>query len=207
MTSTTAHQQDRRRADKQEQRSRGTRLRLMEATVECLVEHGWSGTTTTVVAERAGVSRGAQLHHYPTRAELVISAVEHLAAQRIAEIMRAAAELPSRMRRIEAVLAMLARLYTGPLFAAALELWVAARTDPELLAVVAPLEARFGREAHRLTVELLGADETRPGERELVQCTLDFVRGLGLAGVLSDDDARHEHLLQAWAVTLRRGLG
>lgn len=207
MTSAVTPRRQRRRGDKQEQRSRSTRQRLMQATVECLVEHGWAGTTTTGVAERAGVSRGAQLHHYPTRSELIISAVEHLAVQRVAEIRQAAAELPADERRIEPVLAMLARLYTGPLFAAALELWVAARTDPELLAVVAPLEARFGREAHRLTVELLGADETRPGERELVQCTLDFMRGLGLAGVLSDDDARREHLLQTWAATLQRGLG
>lgn len=215
MTSTTAPQQNPRRADKQgdrradkqAERSRGTRLRLMQATVECLVEHGWSGTTTSGVAERAGVSRGAQLHHYPTRSELVISAVEHLAVQRVVEIRRAAAELPAGERRIEAVLAMLARLYTGPLFAAALELWVAARTDPELLAVVGPLEARFGSEAHQLTVELLGADESRPDERELVQCTLDFIRGLGLAGVLYDDGPRREHLLQAWAATLHQGLG
>ena len=60
-----------RAATPQQERSRATQARLLEATVECLVEHGWSGTTTTVVAERAGVSRGAQLHHYPTRAALV----------------------------------------------------------------------------------------------------------------------------------------
>ena len=59
----------------QQERSRATQARLLEATVECLVERGWSGTTTTVVAAMAGVSRGAQLHHYPTKASLVMAAV------------------------------------------------------------------------------------------------------------------------------------
>ena len=58
------------------------RLRLMEATVECLVELGWSGTSTTVVSQRAGVSRGAQLHHFPSKQALVVGAVEHLTERR-----------------------------------------------------------------------------------------------------------------------------
>jgi AcrR family transcriptional regulator len=62
----------------QQERSRVTQQRLLTATIDCLVEYGWSGATTTVIAERAGVSRGAQLHHYPTRAALVMAAVEHL---------------------------------------------------------------------------------------------------------------------------------
>jgi hypothetical protein len=97
---------------------------------------------------------------------------------------------------------MLSRLYTGPLFKAALELWVAARTDPELHAVVVPLEVQFGREAHRLTVELLHADESRPGVREAVQATLDLIRGLGLADMLTDDAQRRGAVLAAWAETL-----
>ena len=85
---------------------------------------------------------------------------------------------------------MLGDHFASPVFTAALELWVAARTDPALLAAVAPLEQRVGRETHRLTVELLGADESRPGVRELVQATLDLVRGLGLANTITDDARR-----------------
>jgi AcrR family transcriptional regulator len=187
---------------KEQERSRLTRQRLMEACVECLVEYGWAGTTTTVVAERAGVSRGAQLHHYPTRAELVVAAVEHVGRVRAAEIVESAGELPSGSRRTEVVLGLLADFYGGPLFAAALELWVAARTDAQLRAVVAPLEAQLGREAHKVAVELLGADEGRPGVRELIQATLDLLRGLGLAGVLTDDRERRRRILRRWARAL-----
>lgn len=190
----------------QEERTRAMRARLLEATVECLVERGFSGTSTTLVSERAGVSRGAQLHHFPTKNALVVAAVEHLTEARGAELAAAAERLPSGERRTRAVLQMLGDHFTSKVFTAALELWVAARTDTALLEAVAPLEQRVGREVHRLTVELLGADESRPGVRELVQATLDLVRGLGLADTITDDAKRRDRILDQWAEVLDKEL-
>jgi AcrR family transcriptional regulator len=187
---------------RQADRSAATRGRLLDAAVVCLVEHGWAGTTTTVVAERAGVSRGAQLHHYPTRADLVLAAVDHLATQRAEVVRREVAALPAGRDRTYRVLELLADFSTGPLYVAALEVWVAARTDDVLRAALVPLEARLGRELHRVTVELLGADESRPRVREIVQATLDLVRGLGVANLLTDDSARRTRVLRIWADTL-----
>ena len=186
----------------QEQRTRAMRQRLLEATVDCLVEHGWSGTTTTLVSRRAGVSRGAQLHHFPTKNDLVVAAVEHLSELRGEELRRAARDLPSGKRRTRAVLEMFADHFTGPVFTAALELWVAARTDEALHLAVVPLEQRVGREAHRIAIDALGVDEREPRVRELVQATLDLVRGLGLANTITDDAARRKKILKAWAHTL-----
>jgi AcrR family transcriptional regulator len=177
------------------------RHRLLAATVELLVERGWSGTTTTSVSQRAGVSRGAQLHHFPTKNDLVLAAVAHLSDLRGRELAAAARRLPRGPRRTRAVLGMLAEHFTSPVFTAALELWVAARTDDHLLAALAPLEQRIGRDIHRRTVELLGVDETAPGIRELVQATLDLVRGLGLANTISDDAVRRDRILDQWAQT------
>lgn len=182
------------------------RARLLEATVECLVERGFGGTSTTLVSERAGVSRGAQLHHFPTKNDLVVAAVEHLTEVRATELAAAAANLPAGKRRARAVLRMLGDHFSSPVFTAALELWVAARTDEALLAAVAPLEQRVGRETHRMTVELLGADESVPGVRELVQATLDLVRGLGLADTITDDARRRRRILDRWADTLDAAL-
>src|SRR5687768_4533694 len=123
----------------QGERTRAMRLRLLEATVECLVELGWAGTTTTVVSERAGVSRGAQLHHFPSKQDLVVAAVEHLSQRRRDDMVAAAADLPEQ-DRTRAVLDVLAAQFVSPVFFAALELWVAARTDAELRAAVGPLE-------------------------------------------------------------------
>jgi AcrR family transcriptional regulator len=186
----------------QEERTRAMRARLLEATVELLVERGFAGTSTTLVSERAGVSRGAQLHHFPTKNALVLAAVEHVAEVRRSELVSIAEALPAGKARTREVVRKLGDHFAGPVFTAALELWVAARTDETLLAAVAPLEQRVGRETHRLTVELLGADETRRGVRELVQATLDLVRGLGLAGTISDDARRRTRILDQWARTL-----
>lgn len=191
----------------QEERTRAMRARLLEATVECLVERGYAGTSTTLVSNRAGVSRGAQLHHFPSKADLVVAAVEHLSEVRAEELQKAAEKLPRGRQRTRAVLQMLADHFTSPVFVAALELWVAARTDDQLLTAVAPLEQRIGRETHRVTVELLGADESQPGVRELVQATLDLVRGLGLADTITDDRRRRTRILDRWAEVLDAELG
>lgn len=186
----------------QADRSRAMRQRLLEATLEVLIERGFSGTSTTLVSERAGVSRGAQLHHFPTKNDLVVAAVEHLTELRGAELADAVARLPRGAGRTRAVVRMLGDHFSSPVFTAALELWVAARTDEALLAAVAPLEQRIGRETHRLTVEALGVDESRPGARELVQATLDLVRGLGLADTITDDARRRNRILDEWSRTL-----
>ena len=177
------------------------RARLLEATVECLVDVGFGRTSTTLVSERAGVSRGAQLHHFPTKNDLVVAAVAHVTDQRTAELAAAAAAVPSEHRTRD-VLRMLGDHVASPVFTAALELWTAARTDPALHAAVQPLERRVGRETHKMTVELLRVDESRPGVRELVQATLDLVRGLGLAATVTDDARRRNRILDQWAVTL-----
>lgn len=177
------------------------RLRLMEATVSCLVELGWAGTSTTVVSQRAGVSRGAQLHHFPSKQDLVVAAVEHLTERRRDDLSAAVAELPEQ-GRTRAVLDVLAAQFVSPVFFAALELWVAARTDEDLHAAVAPLERRVGRETHAYAVDLLRIDESRGSNRRLVQATLDLMRGLGLAASLSDDTARRTAILDTWAITL-----
>jgi AcrR family transcriptional regulator len=178
----------------------------MEATVECLVERGWTGTTTVLVAERAGVSRGAQLHHFRTRGELVAAAVEYVGAQSVAEMLERAAALPATGSRTAAVVEFIIDFYVSPLFTAALELWVAARTDPELKQLVVELEARLGRECHRIAVGLLAADESRPGVREAVQATLDLARGLALANLLTDDSKRRARIVRQWAHMMDRAL-
>lgn len=182
------------------------RERLLEACVEVLVERGFAGTTTTLVSERAGVSRGAQLHHFPSKNDLVIGAVEHVTAVRGSDLKRAFASVPEGPGRTREILTVLGDHVTSPLFVAALELWVAARTDPVLDEAVAPLERRIGRETHRLTAEGLEADESQPGARELVQATLDLLRGLALANTLTDDRRRRARILDRWATVLDQSL-
>ncbi|MGP2441335.1 TetR/AcrR family transcriptional regulator [Streptomyces sp. JW3] len=190
------------RAPKQD-RSRATRRRLLAAAVSCLAERGWAGSTVSVVAMRAGVSRGAAQHHFPTREDLFTAAVEYVAEER-SRALRALFPEGAADRR--AVVAALVDLYTGPLFRAALHLWVAASNEDQLRGRVTELEARVGRETHRIAVDLLAADETRPGVRETVQGLLDMARGLGLAHLLTDDTARRRRVVEQWAALLDTAL-
>ncbi|MCI3241278.1 TetR/AcrR family transcriptional regulator [Streptomyces spinosisporus] len=198
------HDRDRDRVPKQD-RSRATRQRLLEAAVACLAEHGWAGSTVSVVAERAGVSRGAAQHHFPTREDLFTAAVEYVAEERSTAIRALFPEGTAGDRR--AVVAALVDLFTGPLFRAALHLWVAASDEEQLRPRVTELEARVGRETHRIAVELLAADESRPGVRETIQGLLDMARGLGLANLLTDDRGRRERVVTQWASLLDAALG
>jgi AcrR family transcriptional regulator len=181
-------------------RSRATRQRLLEAAVACLAEVGWAGSTVSVVAERAGVSRGAAQHHFPTREDLFTAAVEYVAVER----SQALRTLPTQDRT--AVVTALVDLYTGPLFRAALQLWVAASNEEQLGSRVTELEAKVGRETHRIAVRLLNADESRPGVRETVQGLLDMARGLGLANLLTDDTARRRRVVRQWAALIEKEL-
>ena len=181
----------------QQDRSRATRARLLESAIVCLAELGWTASTVAVVAEHAGVSRGAAQHHFPTREALFLAALDHVTHERGEMMRREVGERPDLST--EGIVTVVFGLYTGPLFRAALMLWVAAASEPQLREQVLPVEAHIGREVHRVVVDLLGVDEQVPGVRETVQATLDLARGLGLANLLTDDGERRAGVARQWA--------
>lgn len=114
-----------------------TRARLLDAVIESLAEVGYAGTSTTEVARRSGLTRGAQLHHFGTKDQMMIAAAEHLNAKaRTAEIVAALDERVGDTQRLHTALALLAEIASGPQPTAYVELWVAARTNPELADVL-----------------------------------------------------------------------
>jgi len=127
-------------------RSIATRTALLDAALTTLVEDGYAATTTTEVAARAGVSRGAQLHHFPTKAELLTAAVEHLLERRVADFERALAAVDADADRLEAAVDLVWSQFQTPVFVAWVELWIAARTDPALAAAVIEMDVRFTEE-------------------------------------------------------------
>ncbi|MFE6863154.1 TetR/AcrR family transcriptional regulator [Nocardia sp. NPDC057668] len=190
-------------------RSRATRQRLLEATIDCLAETGWAAATVAVVAERAGVSRGAAQHHFPTREDLITAALDFMFDTRMDQSKAdalALGEVAEGVGRTEAVVTALVEGYTTPFFKAALQVWTHAAADPALRERILPMEARFGRVSHRMAVEALGVDDANPVAHHLVQATMDLARGLGLADVLTDDSLRRKEIVQQWAATLHTAL-
>lgn len=174
----------------QEERSADTRRRLLDATVECLHEYGYVGTTTTEIARRAGVSRGAQLHHFHRKQDLVVSALEHVFALRLEQFTQAAAELPvGQEARVNALIDLLWPAFKGATFYAWLELVVASRTDSTLREAVRIASDHFAQGVRRVFAAIFGlanASECVDGPIEFA--VFGLLESLALEHALCDSE-------------------
>ncbi|RNL64432.1 TetR/AcrR family transcriptional regulator [Nocardioides marmoriginsengisoli] len=193
-----------RRHRTQAERRAETRTALLDATIECLVSHGYAGTTTVRIAELANVSRGAQTLYFRTRAELVGAAVAHLADQRVAAVREVFTQGPVSVA--EALDALWAE-HQGVMFHAALELWVASRTDHELRDDLHRLERKVGATIARVAVDALGDIARRPGFAEDLVFALATIRGLALLRISNGGSERTvDHLWEETRARLVRVL-
>ena len=179
------------------------RARLLEATVDCLVERGFAGTSTTLVSERAGVSRGAQLHHFPTKNALVVAAVEHLTEVRGAELAAAAADAADRAAPHPRGAADARR----PLHLAGLHRRARALgRGPHRRDRCSPRSRRSssGSAARRTGSPSSCSAPTSPGPASASWCRppSTWSAGLGLANTITDDARRRGRILDHWADTL-----
>ena len=182
----------------QAERSERTRELLLDATIECLVELGYARTTVQEICQRAGLSRGAQQHHFTTKAELMTSALQHLFGRLSDQILAATAELPPGQERVEAGIDLLWQAYSGTLSTAAVELWVAARTDPELRRTLLPVDRALGHATLEFYREIMGAELDDGRLKTLVLLTVNLVRGLALDAMIGGDERRRATLLTEW---------
>jgi AcrR family transcriptional regulator len=173
----------------QQERRDGTRRALLDAAVESLIEVGFARTTTLEVQKRAGVSRGALLHHFPSKAVLLTAAIDHLAEMRGRELKARATSLPGGGERVDAVLDLLWECFGGALFQVAVELRAAARTDAELRAVLTAAERalrdRIVQQARALFGPALGE---QPGFDRAIDLTLQLMIGLAMTAMLHGND-------------------
>ncbi|WP_320668745.1 TetR/AcrR family transcriptional regulator [Patulibacter defluvii] len=192
----------------QAERRAATRTALLDATIECLVAFGYANVTTGRVAELAGLSRGAQVNYFPTKAALVSAAVSHLAAKRIDELRALIEPPPTAGDRMGALLDLLWQAVEGDLFDATLELWIAARTDGDLREELLALEREVASAAIRLAIDAMPDLGDRPTLPDDLEFALATVRGLALRRAANGGDPRsvarawrasHERLLRALA--------
>ncbi len=165
----------------QSERREETRGRLLDATVESLIEVGYAGTTIRRITELAGVSQGAQSHHFPHRVDLVTCAFERLAEQRVERYRDRARELPAdRETRLRALLDLLWEDFSSPVFTVAVKLWVAAAEDEELRERLVPVEKRIHANMARLSAEVAGELGAEPGFDRKLAVAMNTVAGLAL---------------------------
>ena len=187
----------------QEQRSAETRARLLDATIDCLVQYGYNGTTTPRVAEMAGVTRGAQVHHFGSKNDLVIAALQHLAAKRAAAVVGNVGELSASEDPIGTTLDLLWDVHQGPMFIAAVELWVAGRTDPALGREVAKFESIVAGNLMTAVGEFVPKQIHKP-MLDFLYTAMDALRGILIASFVDTDPSRARRRWDRAAGNLRR---
>jgi AcrR family transcriptional regulator len=179
------------------------RTRLLEATIDCLVKHGYAGTTTPRVAELAGVTRGAQVHHFGSKNDLVIAALKHLAAKRTAAAVAEVGELAASDDPLATVLDLLWEIHQGPMFIATVELWVAGRTDPSLGREVAKFESIVQNSLIAAVAEFVPEEINKP-MLDFLYTAMDALRGILIASYVDIDPSRARRRWDRAAANLRR---
>jgi AcrR family transcriptional regulator len=138
----------------QAQKSASTRTLIIETAIKCFVDVGYSRTTTTLIAEKAGLSRGAMLHHFPSKLAIVRAAVEHLHAKRLRAFRKAVSKPMADGDHVRHSVDAYWAHVRHPMFVAFFELAVAARTDKQLASILRPAQEAFEREWYASALEL-----------------------------------------------------
>ncbi len=193
----------------QAQKSASTRQLIIEAAIKCLVDLGYARTTTTVIAAKAGLSRGAMLHHFPSKIGIIRAAVDYLHAKRLRAFRKAMAKDPGdaadhvRMG-VEGYWAHVKH----PWFVAFFEMAVAARTDKELAAILFPAQEAFEHEWYQASLELF-PEWKRKGENFVLGFDLSryVMEGMAISFLTHKETERDKRVLRYLEEKLRELAG
>ena len=128
-----------------------TRSAILEATIQCLLELGYANTTTALIANYAGVSRGAMMHHFPSRISVMRAVIDYLHVLRLQEYRDLMSDIDDPQSKLtdkairESVEAAW-RYVNLPSFLAYQEMLAASRTDAELRQIIEPVEKDFEKQ-------------------------------------------------------------
>lgn len=187
---------------RKEQRER-THEALLDATTRCLVTHGHAGTTTQRIQDEAGVSRGALLHHFGSKSELLVAAIHHIAEMRLRDFSELVAELGDGPEALEQMVKAIRSVMAGPPFQAAIELWTASRTDPQLRAELLPAERRLGSALRSLFNQHSGITDPEAAQTAF-ESLMALVRGLELTRIMRTDETVADRVVDDWLANVAR---
>lgn len=190
-------------------RSLVTQNRILNAAVQALVEFGYAGASTVKIQELADVSRGRMLHQYPSRDELLVAAVQHLASARVDDAGAQVDWPVAPGARICAVVDAMWSTYQQDYFWAATELWIGARHNDGLRRALVPVERALNKRVRTATDAMFGVPfidaPAYPVVRELLNTSM---RGVALTYAFDRRRPSSEPDLALWKdLALDRLLG
>ncbi|MFE7200118.1 TetR/AcrR family transcriptional regulator [Pseudonocardia alni] len=195
------------------QRSSDSRARILDAAVACLIDGGYSGSTTLTIQSAADVSRGRLLHHFPSRDRLLVAAAQHLAVKRVADTEERVrrvldADQVGLFERADRVIELLWESFSEPHFWAAVELWTAARSNSEIAEALRPEEKRLGAAIRASMARMFGGELAgHPRFKQLRDLLLTSMRGTALTYTFDPRDPAGDAMLPQWKDLARVLLG
>ncbi|MBR0986158.1 TetR/AcrR family transcriptional regulator [Bradyrhizobium liaoningense] len=185
----------------QAERSQATQKLILDAAVRIMARKGTAGLRTGDVAKEAGVSVGAQLHHFPTKRSLVLAAFQHV-NERSTEMSNQRARFARRAPDPEAIIAAIVAdasdFFFGKGFFIEMGL-VFGEADGELRKFVRKSSRRsrfFVEKTWTDALEARGLPHALASD--ILALTLGIVRGFVMRRLIDDDPARREHLVRVW---------
>jgi len=139
----------------QEERSSGTRKKVLDATTQCLIEHGYAGTTIARICESAGISQGGLFRHFPTREAVMVEVAQDVGQRLMEQYQAQFAPLKGKREALLPALTLLREACRSQINQAWFELVFAARTDAVLRKALKPVATRYFEDIERLARQLM----------------------------------------------------
>ena len=183
----------------QAERSETTRNKILAVTLDLIEERGLRETSTVLVAERAGVSRGALLHHFPSKTGLLQEAQRTMLSQATDRIRAMAAAIDAGEMDVDGFLDALWREFSGSLFMVTLDYVTTARTDCQIMTALRPVAQEFNDALDAIWERFFVHSRLPPAERRLaLNTTLCLLRGMGVQSVWRQNPALFDDMLTYW---------
>lgn len=188
----------------QVERSANTRALLLEAAIQTLCDHGYAAATTMLVAERAGVSRGAMQHQFRTRAELMTFVVEQVYEDELIQYGERSKDITNARERLARFPEIVWDVLSRPSGIAVLEILQGSRSDPEVADKLAPIQRRIEEDALVHTTQRSGL--TKESALAIMRLIVWSARGLSIAQILASDPSRIREAVQLLSQLIEAGL-
>jgi len=173
--------------------------RLSEAAYEAIREGGYVNFRTSAVSKWAGVSQGAQLHHYPTKNSLAIAALEHAYGKAYEQFERNLASVGDQKELIDLILKDFVDFYLSDYFMVALDILMAGGKNEELHAELTEVSRQFRDKVERHWLEQLVDDGwSLTLAEDVLALSHSVVRGFATRALIRNDRTEFDRLLRRW---------
>jgi AcrR family transcriptional regulator len=189
----------------QAERSQETRLKVCEATLQALVEVGYDQISTTLIAEKANVSRGALTHQFPMRNDMLVAAFQHLVGEWRDGYPFGSDPDREQLSVDQLIDAMWENIFSTQRYIAAMELMLAARQDNELGHALRDILVTWIKARDKITVRLVGGDVDNDEAELKIQLHLSVLRGIAMHQSFDSDPQTAQKLLTLWKRMARNG--